>query len=331
MKKIVFIASLFIMIICSIFTVNAETYHYQVIPGGESIGISIETGVCVTGKYSVDLGSKKINPWENTTIDIGDQILKIDLQNLYYTTDLISYLKETNSSNAILTVKHDNKIYTTTIDVITTQNNDKSIGLSLKDHLQGIGTLSFIDKESKNYAALGHGIYQGNELIHFKTGILSLSKIASVRKAEVLQFGEKRAIFDNERIGSITSSTACGTYGRFDSVLDKQEIKIANPNEIKIGKAKIATVVHNTKVEYFDVEIIELKNQDHIEPKGIKIKVTDTDLLSKTGGIIKGMSGSPIIQNDELVGVVSHVTLENPTIGYGMYAKMMYEEMMQRN
>ena len=223
-------------------------------------------------------------------------------------------------------IKRDNKYYETNIDVVKTVSNEPSIGLYIKDKMLGIGTLSFV--YNNKFASLGHGIYENNELINLNNGDLTYSNVLSVQKATFNKAGEKRATLSSDTIGKINKIKDTGVYGNFSKSISKDKIKLANINEVKCDKADIYTVLNGNNVERFAVEIIETKNQDSIQSKGIKVKVTDSKLISETGGIVQGMSGSPIIQNGKLVGVISHVTLDNPTIGYAVYAKWMYDELL---
>ena len=225
-----------------------------------------------------------------------------------------------------MTIKRNNKLIKTNIDIVKTVAKEPSIGLYVKDKMLGIGTLSFV--YDNKFASLGHGIYENNELININNGDLTYSNVVSIKKATLNQSGEKRATLASTKIGEIKTIKDSGVYGVISQKINKNKVKIADIEDVKCDDAVIYTVINGNKVETFDIEIIETKYQNSINSKGIKIKVTDSALLNETGGIIQGMSGSPIIQNGELVGVVSHVTLDNPMIGYAVYAKWMYEDLI---
>lgn len=325
MKKIIFF--IIFLSFCLTLSLNIKANNdIYVIPGGESIGLKIETGIEVVGKYSVQTNNGKKNPWANSQIDVGDYIVKINNVNISNNEELIKILKEIKSSTCTLQIKRDNKYYETNIDVVKTVSNEPSIGLYIKDKMLGIGTLSFV--YNNKFASLGHGIYENNELINLNNGDLTYSNVLSIQKATFNKAGEKRATLSSDTIGKINKIKDTGVYGNFSKSISKDKIKLANINEVKCDKADIYTVLNGNNVERFAVEIIETKNQDSIQSKGIKVKVTDSKLISETGGIVQGMSGSPIIQNGKLVGVISHVTLDNPTIGYAVYAKWMYDELL---
>ena len=325
MKKILF----FIIFLCFSFTIsftlNASNDIY-VIPGGESIGLKIETGVEVVGKYSVQTSDGKKNPWSNSKIEVGDYIIKVNNNPITNNESLIRELKNLSSNECTLNIKRDSGYYDTTISVVRTLSNEPSIGLYVKDKMLGIGTLSFI--YNNKFASLGHGIYENNELINLNSGDLTYSNVLSIKKATLNHAGEKRATLSSSAIGKIEMIKDTGVYGSINNKISKNKIKIADISEVKCDEAVIYTVLNGTSVEKFDVEVIETKSQSFVSSKGIKIKVTDSTLINETGGIVQGMSGSPIIQNGKLIGVVSHVTLDNPTVGYAVYAKWMYDELV---
>lgn len=325
MKKIIFF--MFFLMFCLTFSFNIKASNdIYVIPGGESIGLKIETGIEVVGKYTVQTNSGKKNPWVNSKIDVGDYIVKINDIKVSNNEMLINTLKEIKSQTCTLQIKRDNKYFDTNIEIVKTVTNEPSIGLYIKDKMLGIGTLSFV--YNNKFASLGHGIYDNNELINLNNGELTYSNVLSIQKATLNKAGEKRATLSSDTIGAINKIKDTGVYGTFNKSISKNKVKLAEINEVKCDEAQIYTVINGNNVEKFTVEIIETKDQSSIQSKGIKVKVTDSTLIKETGGIVQGMSGSPIIQNGKLVGIISHVTLDNPTIGYGVYAKWMYDELV---
>lgn len=325
MKKIIF----FIIFLCFCLTISINikaNNDIYVMPGGESIGLKIETGVEIVGKYTVSTNDGKKNPWQKSNIEIGDYIEKVNDYNVENNESLLKILKQLDESSCVLTIKRNNKLIKTNIDIVKTVAKEPSIGLYVKDKMLGIGTLSFV--YDNKFASLGHGIYENNELININNGDLTYSNVVSIKKATLNQSGEKRATLASTKIGEIKTIKDSGVYGVISQKINKNKVKIADIEDVKCDDAVIYTVINGNKVETFDIEIIETKYQNSINSKGIKIKVTDSALLNETGGIIQGMSGSPIIQNGELVGVVSHVTLDNPMIGYAVYAKWMYEDLI---
>lgn len=309
-----------------VFGLNNDIYVY---PGGESIGLKIDTGVEIVGKYSVKTNDGFIKPWSDSDIKVSDKIIAINNTIISNNDELLSYIKSTTKNDATLLIKRGQKEFTTKIKIVDSVQNERTIGLYVKDKLLGVGTLSFVTT-SYDFASLGHGVYDEEELLDDKLGLLTYSSVLGVKKASNTLAGEKRAILKNKEIGKVSKIKNTGVYGSFLDKIDKSLVRVASINEVSPGKAKIYSVINGDDIEAFDINILECKKQSSIDVKGIKIQVTDDKLLKNTGGIVQGMSGSPIIQDDLLVGVVSHVTLDDSSIGYGIYALWMYEELMTK-
>mgnify|MGYP003293323099 CR=1 FL=1 len=324
---IICIITFFTFLIGPLYNINAENSEYVYL-GGENIGIKLNTGITIVGKYEVETHNGKIKPWENSDIQNGDEIISIDSLKVSDNQSLLNVLLNSNKKTVKLEIKRKGKILTTTIDIVLSKSNQKSIGLYIKDKLLGIGTMTFIDPDTLVYGSLGHGIYHENELFENKQGVILSSKIDSIKKAEPGQAGEKRATLNQTVIGTVTNNTITGLYGKTlkNYIQDKKLIEVGHQDDVSIGKAEILTTLENNKVESYKIEIIGLEEQESIDIKGIKIKIIDDELINQTGGIIQGMSGSPIIQNGKIIGAVSHVTVDNPQIGYGMYIDWMLEE-----
>lgn len=325
-KKIAIVLTLVLSIF--IFTSTKVVYakeSIKVIPGGESIGIKLNTGIYVAGKYQVDTTKGKIEPWRKSDIEIGDKIIKIDNINVDNNIELINNVDKSVDDEVILTIQRGSLKFDTPIQIVNTKLNQKSIGLYIKDKLLGVGTLTFINPETKQFASLGHGVIDERVLIGQISGDLLYSSIDSIKKATPGNPGEKRATLSTSVIGTLSNNNATGLYGdiRTNSLFSKPKIEVGTQNDIKIGKAKILTVISDNKVSEYDIEIIEVLKQNTRNIKGIKIKVTDPILIEKCGGIIQGMSGSPIIQNNKLIGAISHVTIDDPLIGYGIHIEWM--------
>lgn len=319
---------LFFTILFTSVKVKASSNQFVYL-GGDSIGIKMNTGVYVVGKYQVQSGNGKVSPWEKSNIEVGDCIESVNGIKITNNTQLQKYIKDTNTSTLKLKINRNGVSISTQVEVVENNSKEKTIGLYIRDQILGIGTLTFITQNYK-FASLGHGIYDNNILIHAESGNIYTSHVQTIKKSEPGVAGEKRASLDNKVIGKISLNDVTGLYGTFNQVDKKRTlIEIANQDEVKNGPAKIYTVVDNDKIEAFDVEIIDVKRQKEDAVKGIKIKVTDTKLISKTGGIVQGMSGSPIVQDGKIVGAVSHVTLENPVYGYGMHINFMNDKTNQ--
>lgn len=329
MKKIIKILSIFL--IFSLFlTFNVKAnYTETVYLGGDSIGIKMDTGVYVAGKYAVLTDNGKISPWKNSNIEVGDRIISINNVKVYSNEDLLNMIEKTNNSYVNLTLTRNDKIFNTSINVIKNQKEESSIGLYIKDQIQGIGTLTFITKD-KFFASLGHGVYENKTLVNSTGGTLYYSSVNTIKKAEPGIAGEKRAAMSVSQIGKILANDVTGLYGSITSIpTNAKEVAVIKQNEIQKGKAEIYTVVSSNVVKGYEIEIINVNYQNSKDVKGVQIKVIDEELINKTGGIVQGMSGSPIIQNGKLVGAVSHVTVDNPIYGYGMHVEWMIDEIKE--
>lgn len=209
------------------------------------------------------------------------------------------------------------------------------IGLWLRDGAMGVGTLTFYSPDYSSYAALGHGISDedSKKLIELESGNIYSANVLSVIKGRSELPGEIRGILnEEENIGTIEKNSNIGIIGKLEnvsSVLSSRErISVASKNEVTVGPAKIRCTIDNSQeVKEYDIEIQKVSTNNLFESKGMVIKITDEELISKTGGIIQGMSGSPIIQNGKLVGAVTHVYLSDSTKGYGIFAETMLENM----
>lgn len=329
-----FIKKIFICLILSLlsfigFNINlVNASELEVIPGGETVGIKLNTGVYVAGKYQVETINGKKTPWRKSDIEIGDKILKVDGSSVSNNQQLSQNINASTDEEVILTILRGSMEFDTNIEIEINKQNEKSIGLYIKDKIVGVGTLTFINPDTKSFASLGHGIVDQKALIGSISGDLVVSNIDDIKKASPGVPGEKKAIIGNDIIGKLSKNNATGLYGKINSrtLLNKKKIKVATQDEVKLGKATILTVLEGDEVKEYSIEIIEINKQNTRNIKGLKIKVTDPVIIEKCGGIIQGMSGSPIIQNGKLVGAVSHVIVDDPLTGYGMHIEWMLND-----
>lgn len=316
----------FIVFLClfALSPLNVFAYSSEVILGGNTIGIDIKAnGVMVIGFYKVD-GS-----YPKTALKEGDTIIKIGNTEVNTINELTKAIEENmNEDNVIdVTYARDNTTKKTTLKLIK-QNGMFKTGLYVKDSITGIGTLTFIDPESNIYGALGHEITESNtsKIIEVKTGTIFKNSISSITESIDGKPGSKNAKFYySTEYGDITKNTKYGIYGSYNATInDIETIEIAKPSEVKIGNAEIYTVIDGEKIEKFTIEITKINENSDI--KNITFEITDKKLLDSTGGIVQGMSGSPIVQNGKLIGAVTHVITDNVKNGYGLFITTMLEE-----
>ena len=305
----------------------------KIYPIGRCIGLKLYTnGVLVIGMSEITgLDGKNYKPYEKSGITEGDMIKSINGNEIKNTNELVNILNSSNGNElSIKYEKNNEEIYTTIKPVLT--KNGYMIGLWVRDAAAGIGTLTYYDESTSRFGALGHGIIDvdTDKLLHISNGQIVTTQIISIVKAKQDNPGEIRGIIDNgTEIGQISSNTNIGIYGnvtnkKYIDSIKTNEIPVANRNQIKKGKAKIMCELENNKVQEYEIEIKKIyKSSSNEDNKNMLIKVTDPNLLNITGGIIPGMSGSPIIQNGKFIGAVTNVLLNDPTTGYAIFADSM--------
>lgn len=303
--------------------ISINAYSNNIVLGGDNIGIEIRSkGVLVVGFYNIG----KNSPGKSAGLQKGDVITGVDDTVINSITDLSEVMDDSKNELKITYIRN-NKKYETTIKLVKEEDIYKT-GLYIKDKIIGIGTLTFIDPESKIFASLGHEIVESNTGLKFemKDGSIFKSEVTGVEKSSRNNPGEKNATYHvEEKYGTITKNKNNGIYGKYEkSIEGKDTIEVANKNEVKIGKAYFRTVLKNNVVEEFEINILKVNDND--PTKNILFEVTDKNLISKTNGIVQGMSGSPIIQNNKIIGAVTHVLTDNPRRGYGIFITNMLEE-----
>lgn len=307
----------------------------EVYPGGTSVGVRLSTeGVLVVGHSEIETAEGKVSsPGQNAGIELGDVILKVNGEQVEGSKDLSRKIKSFASEKVTMEILREEKIISKEVNLLKEEEEYK-LGLWVRDSTAGIGTLTFYDKATNSFGALGHPITDGdtNKPFTIKKGELLLSSVLNVRKGEKGTPGELKGLFVNDKnsIGSIEKNTKAGIFGKTETALVNdtynKPMKVGFRNEIKEGAAKIITTIDENGPKEYDIEIVKLLPQDTPGPKSMVIKVTDEELLEKTGGIVQGMSGSPIIQNNKIVGAVTHVLINKPDVGYGIYIEWMLKD-----
>lgn len=320
MKKRLIIILTVLTIICPF---NVFAYSNYLIVGGENIGIEVKNdGVLIIGFYKIN------NQYNRNGLKIGDVIKKVNDMPITSIEELTKTIEQVQNNNEVtFTVERNNKTQEINFTLIKVDNTFKT-GLYVKDSITGIGTLTYIDPATKRYGALGHEILESKTMhsIEIKTGSIFESNITGIDRSSVGNAGTKNAKFNYKNIfGTITKNTESGIYGSYNVELpNKKLIEVGNSSDITTGKASILTVIEDDKVEEFDINIISLDKNNSI--KNIYFEITDKELIETTGGIVQGMSGSPIIQNNKIVGAVTHVIVKEPITGYGIFITTMLEE-----
>ena len=313
---------LFLILILTtlIIPISAYAYSDEVILGGENVGIEVNSsGVLIVGFYDVNGTS----PGREAGLKMGDTILKVDDTVIQGITDLSKHFND--SKTLKITYKRGNITGETTLNLVQ-DNKVYKTGLYVKDSIVGIGTLTFIDPTTKRFGALGHEILEQTTGTKFeiKDGKIFESNVTGIEKADRGSVGEKNAIYNEDKVfGNIDKNDVTGIYGNYSKKYNERDlIKISS--DVEVGKAFIKTVISGQKKQDFEINILNV-DKNH-ETKNILFEVTDETLLNKGNGIVQGMSGSPIVQNDKLVGAVTHVVVDDPHKGYGILITNMLKE-----
>ena len=305
----------------------------KVIPLGNAIGLKLYTeGVLIVGMSEIE-GKR---PYEFSGIKEGDRIISIDNKKIETTEDLIETVNTSKGKEVSIKYVRENSEEVTNITPVQTKQDEYKLGLWVRDAAAGVGTASFYIPSTGMFASLGHGItdIDTGDLITISNGELVSTNIVSIQKGEKGKPGEiKGSIEGSRKIGEVYKNSSFGIFGKVSNKnslkVTESEMEILNRDEIKKGKAQIICELEDGKKEHYDIEIQRIYTANNKDNKSMLIKITDKRLLEKTGGIIQGMSGSPIIQNGKFVGAVTHVLVNDPTTGYGVFADMMLKQMMQ--
>lgn len=296
---------------------------------GEAFGIKLYTdGVIVVGTQSVEVDGKNVNPAEDAGFEVGDVIISINNTNVYTSDDVTDALNDNNGKPYKIIIKRDERYKTFVLTpVYSVKEGCYKAGMWVRDSTAGIGTITFYNDDNGSFGALGHQIndVDTKELMPMLKGEAVEAKVSSVQKGSSGATGSLVCDFSTSTIGYLSDNSSSGVFGSYTAIgKNAKEYLVASPQEIKKGKAEIISTIDEKGPQSYEIEITHITYNSNGE-KDITFKVTDAELIEKTGGIVQGMSGSPIIQNDKLVGAVTHVIISNPKKGYGIFAQNMLE------
>lgn len=307
-----------------------------VIPLGNAIGMKLYTkGVLVVGMSQINTeNNEKKKPYENSGIEQGDTILAVNNNEISNTDELIEEVNKSNGNQISIKYMKNNETLEASITPVKSKDEYK-IGLWVRDAAAGVGTLTFYEPSTNSFMALGHGIsdIDTEKIVDIANGELITANIVSIKKGEKGEPGEIKGTIDSgNKIGNISENTNLGVYGivtnkSYLNLGNSSEMEVATRSEIKEGKAQIICQLDNSGKKLYDIEIEKIYTMNNEDNKSMLIKVVDKELLEKTGGIIQGMSGSPVIQNGKFVGAVTNVLVNDPTRGYAIFADMMIKQM----
>lgn len=318
-----------LLLLVSVYFIPNYVFAYSeyIVASGKNIGIELKgESVIVVGTYEV--GNK--NPAKDANLQTGDRIVKINGTTVKNIDAMIDLIEKTVSNNQIkITYLRGSKELNTTLSLIKDNDEVLKTGLYVKDSITGVGTLTFIDPNTSLYGALGHEIIEKTtgQRLEISSGKIYESTVTGIIKSNDGNPGEKNARYDSNKVyGNVKENTTSGIFGEYTGNVSYDKLyKVANPSDIKLGEASILTVVENDTVEEFKINILRI-NESTQSNKNLLFEIIDEELISITGGIVQGMSGSPIIQDDYIIGAVTHVVVDDTHKGYGIFITTMLEE-----
>ena len=300
----------------------------KVFVSGEIFGIKLYTdGVIVVGTQSVLSGGKKVNPAKEAGIEVGDIIVSVNDNEVFSSNEVTAILNENNGDDFKIRLKRDGRYRTFMLKPVYSEREGcYKAGMWVRDSTAGIGTITFYNKEQGTFASLGHQVndVDTNEIMPLLEGEAVGAEVTRVQRAHSGTTGSLVCDFKEDIIGQLIDNRECGLYGAYAAVSDTaKEYTVASRSEVQRGSAQILSTVQAGEPKLYDVEITHIRYRGSDEQKDIVLKITDKELLSVTGGIVQGMSGSPVIQNGKLVGALTHVIVNNPEKGYAVFADTM--------
>lgn len=319
------IQTLIFLLTISIIPQLTLAYSKEIIASGETVGIKLNTdGILIVGSYEINGHNSLVEAGLKT----GDIINQINNKDVNTVEEMVNIISNCNCDNLKIVYERENKTKKTTLNLYEDKGVLKT-GLYVKDSVSGVGTLTFIDPNTKYFGVLGHEIADATtgEIIGIESGTIFDSKITGITRSSEGNPGEKNALLYSDKVeGTVFENTKKGIFGEYTSEIDTSKLyKVAQIDDIKKGDATILTVLDGVEVGEYSIKITSV-NETKDKLKNIQFEITDETLLDKTNGIVQGMSGSPIIQGDYIIGAVTHVVVNDPHKGYGILITNMLEE-----
>ncbi len=319
----IILAVIFSFSICIIPT-QAKTA--EVIIGGETFGLKLYCkGVMVIRLEKFRSGKDTVCPAKDSGIQVNDIITEANNNKIKNNEQLSEIIKSSKGKTVTLTVLRNDIEMLKKINAEKNENGDYYSGMWIRDSCAGLGTISYYNPKNMTYGALGHGIcdIESGGLMESDSGEIQKAKITSVTKSTNHGIGTLNGYFTDEKIGTINKNSPLGIYGKLTSIPNKSKMQVAAANEIKTGKAYIYSTIEGQTPKKYSVKIVEICNTDTNSNRNLIVKITDKKLIKKVNGIVQGMSGSPIVQKNKLVGALTHVFLDDSTMGYAVLGENM--------
>ena len=307
--------------------VQVSKRHY-VVPGGDIFGLKLySNGVMIVGTSLVQTPSGKLNACENAGLQVGDIIISIDGIQVNQSTMVAEIFEKSGGKTLALKVMRNAQIFDVNFTPVLSSIDGKyKGGLWIRDSAAGIGTITYYDVTNGVFASLGHAVcdVDTSSPIPILNGEAVQARITGCYKGTSGTAGELCGVFSTGKIGSIMINGDTGVYGTIESNFGNSAfVPVATASEVRTGKAQIISTISGDEKEYYDIEITKIFRSDSASVRNMAVKITDPRLIEQTGGIVQGMSGSPIIQNGMLVGAITHVFINDALQGYAIFAENM--------
>lgn len=302
----------------------------EVILGGDVFGTRITTkGVLVVGVTAVTVNNKELFPSRDAGICSKDIINTVNKEEVVSSEHLVSLIEKSEGRPIEIGFSRNGEDKSVTLCAVKSDSDGVyRAGLWVRDSLAGIGTVTFVIPETNEFAGLGHAMCDSDTgvIMPVRQGSVYGVRLGEIKKSGSGDPGELRGRLDGEKTGEVTVNSQGGVYGRLEKTLQNRRVKVCAAREVKTGEVTLVCTLDENGPKEYEAVIEKICDADG-KTKNFIIKITDSTLLSKTGGIVQGMSGSPIIQNGKLVGAVTHVLIDDPTRGYGIFIENMLENM----
>lgn len=311
----------FIILLLCLNLLAIPAFARELVAVGQVVGLELSDNTVVVADFDPELSAAV----QKAGLCVGDQIASIDGKTIRCAEDVRRALRCSKGS-ICMKVLRQGKIHELKISPEITADGPK-LGVFLKQGVTGIGTITWYDPESGMFAALGHGVNtSAGELVKMTSGVAYKARVAAVTKGQIGHPGQLQgAVSGKTVIGTLVKNTAQGVFGTTQELWEGKRMEVATAQEVKTGPATICSTIEGNTVREYSVEILKIYPKSRNSGRNLMIRVTDPDLLSATGGIVQGMSGSPIFQNGKIVGAVTHVLVNDPTTGYGIFIENMLD------
>lgn len=316
MKRIAKITACFLLCISCL---TSPIFGRELIAVGQVVGLELQDGTVTVAAFDEELGDAA----QAAGLEVGDQILRVDGKTVSCAED-IRHALDSSKGTVELEIRREGKQIRCKVSPEVTADGPK-LGIYLRQGVTGVGTVTWYDPQTKQFGTLGHGVNNSaGQLLSMTSGSTFRTRVAAVRKGKAGEPGQLMGCAeDRTAIGSLHTNSSQGVFGVSNVDWEGRTLQTANWEEIQTGKATILSTVSGNTVQEYSVEILKIYPKASSSGRNLLIKVTDPALLEATGGIVQGMSGSPIIQDGKLIGAVTHVLVNDPTTGYGIFIENM--------